>query len=239
MNKELSPIRKAIDDYNMIEEGDRIAVGVSGGKDSTMLMVALKRLSFFYPKKFTVIGITLDMGMEGMDFTPIKELAKAEGIEYIVKPTRIAEIVFDIRKESNPCSLCALLRRGSLHDEALKQGAKKVALGHHYDDVLETFMMNLIHEGRIGCFSPVTYLDRKDITVIRPLIYIEERDIRSCVKRNCIPVIQNPCKANGNTERQKMKEKLKDLEKAYKGVKYRMFGALQRADIDGWGLKNK
>ncbi|MDF2686028.1 MAG: putative ATPase of the PP-loop superfamily implicated in cell cycle control [Clostridia bacterium] len=238
MNKVLGPIRRAIDDYSMIEEGDRIAVGVSGGKDSTMLMVALNRLSLFYPKKFSIVGITLDMGMAGMDFTPIKNIAAQEGIEYIIKPTKIADIVFNVRKESNPCSLCALMRRGALHDTALQLGIKKIALGHHYDDVLETFMLNLIHEGRIGCFRPVTFLDRKEITVIRPLIYMEERDVRSCVKRNSIPVVQNPCKANGHTERQKMKDMLKGLETDYKGVKLRIFGALQRSGIDGWDLEN-
>ncbi|PWM47127.1 MAG: tRNA 2-thiocytidine(32) synthetase TtcA [Clostridiales bacterium] len=239
MQKALSPIRRAVQDYNMINDGDKIAVGVSGGKDSVLLLVALKRLSMFYPKKFEVTGITLDTNTPGMDFTPIQRLCDKEQIPYIIKKTRIYDIVFNVRKEQNPCSLCANLRRGALNNAALELGISKLALGHHNDDVLETFMMNLIHEGRLGCFSPVTYLDRKEITLIRPLIYMTEGEVRSCVKRNDLPVISNPCPANGYTERQEMKELLYSLEKDYKGVKDRIFGAMQRSGIDNWAPEIK
>ena len=239
MQKALSPIRRAVQDYDMINDGDKIAVGVSGGKDSVLLLVALKRLSMFYPKKFEVTGITLDSNTPGMDFSPIQRLCEKEQIPYIIKKTRIYDIVFNVRKEENPCSLCANLRRGALNNAALELGITKLALGHHNDDVLETFMMNLVHEGRIGCFSPVTYLDRKGVTLIRPMIYMTEGEVRACVNRNGLPVVQNPCPANGHTERQEMKNLLRSLEKDYKGVKERMFGAIQRADIDGWSPKNE
>ena len=234
MNKILSPLRRAVEDYNMIEEGDHIVVGVSGGKDSITLLAALRRLQNFYPKKFSLTGITLAPGIKGMDFSPLSRFADEHDINYIIKKTNIYDVVFEIRKETNPCSLCALLRRGALNNAAIELGANKIALGHHFDDVIETFMMNLIHEGRVGCFSPVTYLDRKDITVIRPLIYATEREIRGCVKRNGFPVIFNPCPADGKTERQSMKDFLVDLEKDYPGVKKRLYGALQRSGIDGW-----
>lgn len=234
MKRILSPVRRAIEDYNMIEEGERIAVGVSGGKDSITLLVALHQLSRFHNKKFSVVGITLDMGIEGMDISPLVEFAKEQGIELIVKKTNINEVVFKIRQEEHPCSLCALLRRGALNDTALENGIKKIALGHHFDDVVETFMLNLFFEGRLGCFRPYTYLDRKDITIIRPLIYLPEKDIKSCVKRQNYPVIFNPCEANGKTERESMKTLLKTLEITYPGLRKRLFGALQRSKIDGW-----
>ncbi|MBS5737581.1 MAG: tRNA 2-thiocytidine(32) synthetase TtcA [Clostridiales bacterium] len=234
MNKILSPLRRAVEDYGMIESGDHIAVGVSGGKDSVTLLAALSCLQSFYPKKFRLTGIMLDLGIDGFDFSPVTEFAEKMGIDLIVKETNIYKVVFDIRKEENPCSLCALLRRGALNNVAVSIGANKIALGHHADDVIETFMMNLIHEGRIGCFSPVTYLSKKDVTVIRPLIYAREREIISCVKRNSLPVALNPCPADGETQRQAMKMLLCNLEKDYIGVKKRIFGALQRSGIDGW-----
>lgn len=234
MNKILSPLRRAVEDYGMIKNGDRIVVGVSGGKDSITLLATLKRLQAFYPEKFELIGVTLDMGIKDMDLSPLISYSEENGINLIVKKTNINEVVFDIRKEPNPCSLCALLRRGALNNAAKELGANKIALGHHADDVIETFVMNLIHEGRIGCFSPVTYLDRKDITIIRPLIYATEKEVKACVKRNGLPVIFNPCPADGKTERQAMKEFLMKLENDYNGVKKRIYGALQRSEIDGW-----
>lgn len=234
MNKILSPLRRAVEDYGMIKNGDRIVVGVSGGKDSITLLAALKRLQAFYSEKFELIGVTLDMGIKDMDLSPLISYSEENGINLIVKKTNINEVVFDIRKEPNPCSLCALLRRGALNNAAKELGANKIALGHHADDVIETFVMNLIHEGRIGCFSPVTYLDRKDITIIRPLIYATEKEVKACVKRNGLPVIFNPCPADGKTERQAMKEFLMKLENDYNGVKKRIYGALQRSEIDGW-----
>lgn len=239
MKKILSLMRRAVEDYDMIHNGDKIAVGCSGGKDSTLMLLALHRLSQFYPQKFSVVGITIDPG-SGMDFTPLKELCEKEGIEYIVKKTQIYDIVFNVTKQENPCSLCARMRRGALNDEAKAAGCNKIALGHHNDDVLETFMLNLIHEGRIGCFQPVTYLSRIDLTVLRPMVYIEEREVKSSVRRTEIPVIQNPCPADGYTQREEMKKLLKSMDTDYKGFKVRLFGALKRSEIDGWGvIKNK
>lgn len=236
MKRVLSLVRKAAEDYNMFEAGDKVAVGVSGGKDSVTLLAALSRLSHFYPKPFEVVAITLDPGFGGeqADFTPIEELCRELQVPYIIKRTNIGQIVFDYRKEPNPCSLCAKMRRGALHDAAKELGCNKVALGHHMDDVVETFMMNLVFEGRLGCFSPVTYLSRKDLTMIRPMIYLSEKEIRGAVRRNNLPVVKNPCPANGFTQRQNLKELLHTLDKDYHGVKNQIFGALKRSHIDRW-----
>lgn len=217
----------------MIEDGDRIAVGVSGGKDSGALLFALDQLSRFYPKKFSVFAVIIDMG-SGMDYSPLEERIRAAGIECIRKETDISKLIFEVRKEPNPCALCAVLRRGALNRTAVEHGANKVALGHHYDDVLETFLLNLIHGGRLGCFQPVTYLDRTDVTVIRPMIYVKEKDVPSFCRSCDIPVIENPCPANGFTQRQEMKDLLKNLEKKYPGLRKRIFGALQRSGLDEW-----
>lgn len=212
MQKLLSYTRRAVDHYHMIDEGDRIAVGVSGGKDSLALLVALANLRRFYPKQYEVVAITLEMGYEEMDFAPVQALCDALGVEYIRVPTQIKQIVFDIRKEESPCSLCAKLRRGALHDAALAAGCKKVALGHHFDDVVETYMLSLMYEGRISCFKPVTYLDRRGITLIRPLLYTPEHYIRSFARREALPIVHNPCPADGNTKRQEVKDLLRTLE---------------------------
>lgn len=236
MKKITSLVRRAVEDYDMISDGDRIAVGVSGGKDSLVLLNALVDLSRYYPKKFTVVGITLDMGYNA-DYSYIADMCKRINTEYIIKKTNIKEVVFDIRNESNPCSLCAKLRRGALNDAALECGCKKVALGHHNDDVLETFLLSLLYEGRINCFAPVTYLDRTDIYKIRPLIYVRERDIRGVVKKCNIPVVHNPCPANGITKRQYMKELILRIEKETQpGLKKRMFTAIQNSSIEGWNI---
>ncbi len=230
----LSFTRRAVDDYEMIEDGDRIAVGVSGGKDSLTLLFALSELRRFYPKKFELVAISVDMGFEGMDFSPIAELCKELDVPYVITETQIAKIIFDVRKEKNPCSLCAKMRRGALHDECKRQGCNKLALGHHFDDVVDTFMLNLFYEGRLGSFSPVTYLSRKDLTMIRPLIYAEEKDVRYFVNRHPLPVIESPCPADKNTERESMKQLLIGLERNNKGLRHRIFGALQKAGIDGY-----
>lgn len=226
-------IRRAVQDYNMIEEGDRIAVGVSGGKDSGALLYALEKLSHFYPKKFSLTAIIIDMGV-GMDYAPLEAEIRAMGIECIRKETDIAELIFEVRKESNPCALCAVMRRGALNKTAVECGCNKVALGHHYDDVLETFWLNLIHGGRLGCFQPVTYLDRMGVTVIRPMIYVEEKNARAYCRACNIPIIENPCPANGVTQRQEMKELMREMEKRYPGLRKRVFGALQRSGLDEW-----
>ena len=229
----LSLVRKAVDEYGMIDEGDRIAVGCSGGKDSTLLLLSLSKLSEFYPKKYSVVGIVIDPGT-GMDFSPLEGLCKGENIELIIKKTEISKIIFDIRKESNPCSLCARMRRGSLNDAALEACANKVALGHHRDDVIDTFFLSLIHESRLNTFQPVTYLSRKDINVIRPLIFVPEKDVKKTVRKYSLPVIENPCPANGNTEREAVKHVIADIDADYKGIRERIFGAIERSNLDGW-----
>ena len=230
----LSYVRRAVDDYSMIEDGDKIAVGVSGGKDSLTLLTALHGLSKFYPKHFEVRAISIDMGLPDMDFSPISALCSELGIEYTVIKTEISKIIFDVRKESNPCSLCAKMRRGALHNAAVELGCGKVALGHHFDDVTDTFMLNLFYEGRIGTFSPVTFLSRTGITVIRPLIYMPEKDIKYYVSRAGLPVVKSTCPADKNTERETVHLLLSDLDRKHKGLRYRIFGAIQRGGIDGF-----
>ncbi len=234
----LSCVRRAVDDYDMISDGDRIAVGLSGGKDSCALLCALINLKRFYPKKFDIVAVTIDTGFEGMDFSPLEDFCKSCGVEYKLVKTQIYEVIFNIRKESNPCSLCARMRRGALHDAVLEAGCNKLALGHHFDDTIETFMMNLLNEGRIGTFSPVTYLSRKDITMIRPLIYAKEKDVRYFTSKNNIPIIKSTCPEDGHTDREKYKNMLDSLEAQNKGVKHRIFGAIQKSGIDGFGLKD-
>ncbi len=234
MKRIVSRVRKAVEDYDMIHDGDKIAVGVSGGKDSLVLLGALANLSRYYPKKFTVMGLTLDMGYK-QDYSAIQKYCDGLGVEYVVKPTNIAEVVFDYRKEENPCSLCAKLRRGALNDLAIENGCKRVALGHHNDDVLETFLLSLMYEGRINCFAPVTYLDRTDLYSIRPLIYVREGDIRGVVRKMDIPVLKSACPVDGSTKRAEIKDIIADLDKKVNpGLKKRMFTAIQNSGIDGW-----
>ncbi len=230
----LSFTRRAVDDYSMIEDGDKIGVGVSAGKDSLTLLLALAELRRFYPKHFSLVAITVDMGFDGVDFSPIAELCRTIDVPFVTVPTQISRIVFDVRKEKNPCGLCAKMRRGALHDECKRQGCNKLALGHHFDDVVETFMLNLFYEGRLGSFAPVTYLSRKDLTMIRPMIYAQEKDVRYFVNRHPLPVIESPCPADKNTERESMKQLLLSLERNNKGLRHRIFGALQRSGIDGY-----
>ena len=234
MHRILSYVRRAVDDYHMIQEGDRIAVGVSGGKDSLTLLRALKALQRFYPKQFDLEAITLTMGFDDFDLSAIRQMCKEIDVPYTVVETNIAEVIFDIRKESNPCSLCAKMRRGALHDAALEAGCKKVALGHHHDDVIETFFMSLFYEGRLHCFSPVTYLDRKDIHLIRPMLYVPEQVVVGFVDKTGLPVVQSPCPVNGHTKRQYVKDLLNALCRENKGLKERLFGAIRR---DWWGVR--
>ena len=230
----LSFVRRALDDYLMIEDGDKIAVGVSAGKDSLTLLCAMAEIRRFYPKKFDLLAITVDMGFEGMDFSPVKSFCEELGVEYEIVPTQISKIIFDVRKEKNPCSLCAKMRRGALYNYAKERGCNKVALGHHFDDVVETFMLNLFFEGRLGCFQPVTYLSNTDITLIRPMIYMPEKDVRYFASKTELPIQKSPCPADGNTEREEMKKLLTSLERENKGLRYRIFGAIQRGGIDGF-----
>ena len=238
MNKILSLTRRCVEDYDMIHPHDRVAVGVSGGKDSLLLLVALARLREFYPIPFTVEAITLDMGAaEGssrMDFSPIADLCRELEIPYTILNSEIQHIIFDLRKEKNPCSMCAKMRRGALHEAMLDRGLTKIALGHHYDDAIETFFMSLIFEGRLSCFQPVTYLDRTGITQIRPLLYCGENLIRHTVQRLRLPVVKNPCPADGSTKRQEIKELIYELQGRYPGLKARAFGAMQRLPLPAW-----
>ena len=236
MQKIAGYMRKAITQYNMLEDGDTVAVGVSGGKDSVALLTGLAMLRSYISIDYKLVALTLDPGFGGQrtDYTPIRELCDQYQIPYIVKDTNIGEIIFDIRKESNPCSLCARMRRGALHDLAVANGCNKIALGHHFDDVIETFFMNLFEEGRIGCFSPVTYLSRKDITLIRPLVFAPEKEIRQAVKKAGLPIVKSKCPADGATNREKTKLFLVEKEKASKDFKVKIFGAIKRAHVDGF-----
>lgn len=234
MKRMLSFVRRAVDDYNMIEDGDRIAVGISGGKDSLTLLEVLSELRRFYPKHFDIVAITVDMGFPEADFSLIAEFARRLKVEYRIVKTDIAKIIFDVRKEKNPCSLCAKMRRGSLHAEAVAAGCNKVALGHHYDDAVETFMMNLFFEGRLGCFSPVSYLSNRKITLIRPMIYATESDVAYFARRRSLPIMVSPCPEDHATERENMKQLLHELEKTNKGIKHRIFHAMCASEIDGF-----
>ena len=240
MNKILSYVRRCVEDYDMIQAGDRVAVGVSGGKDSLTLLVALARLREFYPKPFTVEAYTLDMGRvdggEGMDFTGVEALCRELDVPFTLLHSEIHHIIFDLRKEKNPCSMCAKMRRGALQNALKEHGVTKIALGHHYDDAIETLLMNLLFEGRIGCFQPVTYLDRTGITQIRPLLYCREEEIRRVARRLEQPVVENPCPANGHSRRQEVKELIAGLEGRYPDIKQKLFGSLQRYPLYGWNL---
>ena len=237
MQKILGYMRKAINEFDLIQDGDRIAVGVSGGKDSLVLLEGLIRLKRFIGIDYSIVAITLDPQFNGVqgDYSSVAELCDREGVEYRLERTHIGEIVFDIRKETNPCSLCAKMRRGALHDTAIEMGCNKIALGHHYNDAVETFVMNLFTEGRIGCFSPKTYLSKKDITLIRPLVFASESEIKRACYRSNLNVVKSKCPADGHTNRQKTKEFLANMERNDHGFTYRLFGAMRRANVDGWG----
>ena len=239
MQRILSLVRRCVEDYHMIDEGDTVAVGVSGGKDSVLTLAALAKLRDFYPKQFELAALTIDSGVPGTDFTPIADLCRDMGVPYRIIGVPIYEIVFVHRQEKNPCSLCAKLRRGALSTELNRQGLGKIALGHHYDDAVETMLMSLFLEGRISCFQPVTYLDRSRVTQIRPLLYVQEREVRGAVRRLDLPVVDNPCPANGSTKREEMKELLLRLDKTYPQLKKKIFGAIQRYPLYGWSLEEE
>ena len=239
MKRMLSFVRRAVDDYGMIDEGDRIAVGISGGKDSLALLVTLAEMRRFYPKKFEIIAVTVDMGLGGMDFSEVAELCRRLGVKYRIEKTDIAKIIFEVRRESNPCSLCAKMRRGSLHAAAQAEGCNKVALGHHYDDAVETFMMNLFFEGRLGCFSPKSYLSNRRLTLIRPLLYATEKDVQYFTNKRHLPIVTSTCPEDHATERENMKQLLASLERENKGVKHRIFNAMCKGEIDGFKLSGR
>lgn len=234
MQQLLGRVRRCIEDYRMIEAGDRIAVGVSGGKDSLVTLLALARLRRFLPTPFTLEAITLEMGMPEMDYTPVAQLCEELDVPYTRINVPVYEILFEERKEKNPCSLCAKLRRGSLNTALTERGISKIALGHHYDDAVETLMMNLLFEGRIGCFQPVTFLDRTGVTQIRPLLYCHEDEIQRIANREKLPVVHNTCPIDGHSRRQEVKELLASMEKTYPDLKQKIFGAMQRYPLYGW-----
>ena len=233
MQKLMGLIRRCVDDYNMIEAGDKIAVGVSGGKDSLVLLVLLAGLKEYFNKPFELEAVTIDMGL-GMDYSAIETLCADLNIPYTIVKTEIAPIIFDHRKEKNPCSMCAKMRRGALNQAILDKGFNKLALGHHYDDAVETFMMNLLFEGRIGCFQPVTNLDRTGIVQIRPMLYIHEKTAENFAKRMELPVIENRCPVDKSTKREEVKQLVYELSLRYPEIKDRVFGAMQRYPLEEW-----
>lgn len=230
----LSLVRQAIDQYHMIEEGDHIAIGISGGKDSLTLLWGLAYLQRFYPKQFSLSAITVDMGIDTMDLEPIKALCQEFQVSYEIVPTEIGKILFDIRKETNPCSLCAKLRKGALNQKALEMECNKIAYAHHKDDLIETAMMSLLYEGRFYAFSPVTHLDRTDLTVIRPLMFVSEADVKGFRNKYQLPVCKNPCPMDGHTRREYVKTLIHTLNMENPGVKDRLFRAVIEGHIDGW-----
>lgn len=230
-------MRKAIVDYGMLRDGDRVAVGVSGGKDSVALLEGLCRLRPFIGIDYEVFAVTVDPMFENLetDYSQVTALCARYGVEHRIRRSGLGDIIFNQRKETNPCSLCARMRRGMLHDMAKALGCNKLALGHHADDAVETFVMNLFHGGRIGCFRPVTYLSRKDLTMIRPLLYAPEREVVGAARREELPIVKSKCPVDGATAREAAKKWLVHMEKnGYQGITKRMFGALQRAHLDGW-----
>lgn len=237
LNEFTGIVRRAVDDYQMIQEGDRIAVGVSGGKDSMVLLAALKHLQSFYPKSFHLEAITLELGFEGMDFAPVAQWCQERDIAYTCLKTDIKEIVFDIRQESNPCALCSKMRRGALNNAIKEKDIHKLALGHHFDDAVETFMMSLLFEGRISCFRPLTFLDRSGVTQIRPMIYAGELRIAELAKTLELPLVHNPCPQDTASKRAEIKELLHSMSKTYPDLKSKVFGAMQRLPLEGWAVE--
>ena len=234
LQKLLSYVRRAVDDYHMIEEGDKIAVGVSGGKDSICLLIALKHLQRFYPKHFELEAITVSLGLPGAVYDDIQALCDSIGVPYTVVNTDIGQIIFEERKEKNPCSLCAKMRKGAFNERAKALGCNKLAYGHHKDDLVETMLLSLIFEGRFYSFSPMTYLDRMDITLIRPLIYVSEADVIGFQHKYTLPVCKSPCPANGFTKREYAKELAKQLNREHPGAVDRMFSAIIHGNIPNW-----
>ena len=234
LQKLMSLTRKAVDEFHMIQEGDKIAVGISGGKDSLTMLYALNGLRRFYPQHFTIEAITVSLGYEGFNLEPIKALCKELEVPYTIVDTEIGKIIFEERKEDNPCSLCAKMRKGAFNEKAKELGCNKIAYAHHKDDVVETLLMSLILEGRIHTFSPVTYLDRMDLTLIRPLIYVDEADVKGFMNKYSLPVVKNPCPADGYTQREYAKQLVASLSHEHPGTKERMFTAILNSNLTSW-----
>ena len=238
MQRLLGLVRRCAEDYNMIEDGDRIGIGVSGGKDSLALLVLLAQLKKFNHKRFDVEAVCVDLGF-GMDFSGIEKLCKDLDVPFTLVHTQIAPVIFDYRKEKNPCSMCAKMRRGALNQALLDRGLNKLALGHHYDDAVETFFMSLIYEGRLSCFQPVTDLDRTGIIQIRPMLYLHEQTIEHFAESQNLPVVRNRCPVDKRTKREEIKKLVYELSGKYPDLKERVFGAMQRLPLPEWGPQGR
>lgn len=234
LQKIMSLVRQAIDDFNMIEEGDKIAIGISGGKDSLTLLEALAGLSKYYPKHFDIVAVTVDLGFNNLNLEKIQEMCIRLDVPYHIVKTQIGQIVFEERKESNPCSLCAKMRKGALNNAMKELGCNKIAYAHHKDDVVSTMMMSLLFEGRMHTFMPVTHLEKVDMTVIRPLIYVNEADVKGFVKKYNLPVVKSPCPADKHTKREYINNLLSQLNHENPGVKNKMFTAILNSNFEGW-----
>ncbi len=232
----LSYTRKAVDDYHLIDDGDRIAVGISGGKDSLSLLMALHGLQRFYPNSFELAAVSVDLGFDEFDLSPVTNLCNELNVPHTVVHTDIGKIIFEQREEKNPCALCAKMRKGALNRAVKDMGFTKVAYAHNKDDMVETMLLALIYEGRFYCFPPKLYLDRMDLTVIRPLMYACEADIIGFRNKYDLPVVKNPCPADGYTRREYAKNLLRELEKENPGTKNRMFTAIVNGKVPGWDL---
>lgn len=239
MKKILGGLRRCAQDFNMIQDGDKIAVGLSGGKDSALLLYALKRYQQFSPQEFQLSAITIDMGYGVFNTSPLQHFCEELKVPYTIVKTQIGEIIFHARKENHPCSLCAKMRRGALTNAVVESGYNKLALGHHSNDAIETLLMSMFYEGRVSTFSPVTYFEDKDIHIIRPFVYLQEREIAGAVRRNGIPVVKNPCPVNGNTKRQLIKDYLSALQKDIPDIKDNLLGAIMNtAQTSLWDIKD-
>ena len=236
MQKLMGLVRRCVDDYKMIEPGDRIAVGISGGKDSLVLLQILAGLRQYM--NFELEAITIDMGL-GMDYSGVSEFCERLQVPYTIVKTEIGPIIFDYRKEKNPCSMCSKMRRGALNQAIIDRGIHKLALGHHYDDAVETFVMSLIYEGRLSCFQPVTELDRMGVTQIRPMLYIHEKTVDNFATRMNLPVVENRCPVDKTTKREEIKNLVYELSQRYPDLKERIFGAMQRLPLPEWGPQGR
>lgn len=230
----LSATRRAVQDYEMIQPGDKIAIGISGGKDSLALALALSHLRRFYPKPFEIVGITVSLGFESFDLSGVKAFFEEINVPFYCCETQIGQIIFEEREESNPCSLCSKMRKGALYDYAQKLGCNKIALGHNKDDINETLLMSLFYEGRIHTMPPVNYMDMVDLEIIRPLIYVVEKDIRYFAQKNALPVVKSPCPVDGKTRREDIKNLIAALQRDIPRLPEHLFGAVKRSTINGW-----
>ena len=232
-------VRRCVEDYEMIADGDVIAVGLSGGKDSMALLCALRSLQRYFPKRFELMGVTVDLGFPDMDFGPVADRCRALGVPYDIVHTDVRQVVFEERQEKNPCSLCVKLRKGAFHDRLKELGANKAALGHHMDDAVETFLMSLIYEGRISCFEPVTVMDRSGITQIRPMLYAEEKRIVGLARKYDFPVVESTCPMDKTSKRAQVKEYMYQLSRERRDFKIKTFRAMQRLPLPGWQVKKE